>query len=200
MGDNVCWKAFQSVVSLVLGLLFATPLSAQSMGNLDPANSAPPKVVDARGNFVGWPRASTYIFIWSNGSNSGTSASYSNLFNGVERNINGVWVLIPTGPGGFAVNLPGFSTVYYKSSNCSGIGYMDANSLPPIGFVFTKPPSITQPTLAYPGTPVELITPASQLPFGGTCHSGFNIGAILAGPVQSIPVSSFGLVPPFTVK
>src|SRR2546429_9512105 len=104
MANRIRCGVFHSVVGL--GLLFATPLFAQNAAAPAAATSTPPKVVDANGKFVGWPRTSVF----------------SDPFvapqpgNGVERNVNGVWIVIPANVSGFASFI---FTFLFTSPDCS---------------------------------------------------------------------------------
>src|ERR1700730_17752101 len=134
MANRIRCGVFHGVVGL--GLLFATPLFAQA---------APPKVVDANGNFVGWPRTS--VFSPTVPIPGGPEITV----NGVERHVNGVWLVIQANRGGFAVANTAFSFLF-TSSDCSGNKYLDASKLPPSSWVVTNPPSNTELTLLFPGT------------------------------------------------
>lgn len=166
---------FHGIVGL--GLLFATPLFAQT---------APPKVVDASGNFVGWPRTIVQGFT-------------NFTVNGVERKVKGVWVVIQASPGGFGLtgDRP-FAYFLFTSSDCSGNAYSDASVLPPAGSV---DPSSSKLTLFFPGSAVQLLTIRSFRQSSGdqTCNP-FGPQPLFAGPVQSFDLNNLGLVPPFTVK
>jgi hypothetical protein len=169
-----------------LGLLFATPLFAQTAAAPQASTfaaiqreiewrAAPPKIVeDANGKFVGWLLGQSFV----------------------ERKVNGVWVGIPVDIGFSANPLQTSVQFFFKSSDCSGPKYLDARGLPPLGYVVTNPPSDTTPTLLFPGTPGLLSIGSRQ--FNNICTTG--ILQLWVGLVQSFNLNSLGLVPPFTVK
>jgi len=178
MANRIRYGVFHSVIGL--GLLFTTPLFAQNP-------PSPPKVVDANGNFVGWPRT---VF-----------PSFTNFLTiGVERKINGVWVVIQAGPGGFGLTADRpFAYFLFTSADCSGNKYFDASVLPPAGSV---DPSSNKLTLFFPGTPVRLLTIQSFRQSSGdqTCNPTNGPRPLYVGPAQSFNLNNLGLVPPFIVK
>ncbi len=199
MANRIRSGVFHSAVGL--GLLIAPPLFAQTAAAPQEAAiaalqreiewlaalPAPPKVVDANGKFVGWPRTSVFSdpFV---GEQTG---------NGVERNVNGVWIVIPANVSGFASFI---FTFLFTSSDCSGATYLGASTLPPDGWVATNPPANTTLTLFFPGAPVRLLNINSYHVPGATCSTLGAPAQFQVGPAQSVNLNSLGLVPPFTVK
>jgi len=120
MANRIRSGVFHSVVGF--GLLFATPLFAQNPTAPAAAAPTPPRVVDGNGKFVGWPR-------------SISTADFTNGLNGVERNVNGVWVVIKADPGGFSIADVNSYFFLFTTSDCSGSKYMDASVLPPAGWL-----------------------------------------------------------------
>jgi hypothetical protein len=172
-----------------LGLLFATPLFAQAPSLLQTLTGTPPsRVVDSNGKLVGHLLG------------QGT----------VQREINGVWVVLNVAAEGFGQTQPNNIFYFSTSSTCSPPFYMAADQLPVTGVVtpFTPGFSTTsQVTIYFPGKPVttQAVLPmASTIMFqngAATCNTSGQFGSgNLFAPVQSVSVSSLGLVPPFTLK
>ena len=117
----------------------------------------------------------------------------NNQLVGVERSVNGVWVAIQTDPGGFFVTDDPGIVFLFTSLDCSGTPYMDASTLPPIGFV-TKPAR-----MVFPGVPVQLLTILALRPRNDPNCNPFGAPRWV-GPAQSFGLNNLGLLPPFTVK
>jgi hypothetical protein len=116
----------------------------------------------------------------------------------IVRQISGVWVAIQVlAVVGFEVKDPGSIAYYFQSADCSGPSYLLVGTLPAQGLVMTVPPA-TQPSIYFPGTPLSLVTFNSVLQSSGC--STIPSEPIYAGLTQSVPVSSLGLTPPFSVK
>jgi hypothetical protein len=175
MGNRIRCGAFDVIVGL--GLLFATPLFAQSAapaGGQGPPGT-PPKVVDAKGNFVGYLLGQDIV----------------------ERNVNGVWVAMGAhAPIGFDITDPTRIFFFFQSGDCSGTKYISVFDLPVPGIVTTLPPSITENTLFFPGRPVQQLVIGSERRFDSngvaSCVPvGPNPpGGLFVGPVQTVSVAS----------
>jgi hypothetical protein len=173
--------------------LFASPLFAQSATVETNANGAaePPLfqgiVVDANGKTVGRLGA-----IGHEG------------YNTVIRQIGGIWVELPLDVvSGFATK--GFN-YWYQSSDCSGQAYIMVNSSagggimasPAQGAVAVVSPG-TEPSIYFAGTP-SLLTIKSYRSAGSSFCSPYGNFPQYFGLPRSVPLSSLGLVPPFSVK
>ena len=128
-------------------------------------------------------------------------------FNSAVRQINGTWVLVPfDAVAGFVPVDPGNVVYWFQSFDCTGQGYFRLNrnqgpaALPALGTVATISPS-TQPSIYFAGLPAGLLDIGSYRPTGGMCSSFRpDPEPFYVGPAQSVPVSSLGLTPPFSVK
>jgi hypothetical protein len=109
------------------------------------------------------------------------------------------WLSLPAVPDGF------FSTFtprfVYTGPDCSGTEYMEGPVHNPL--FFHVDPTLSGDALYYSTQPVEDVTMASmRLGAGGTCTnispSPFGIEPVWSvGTLHSIPISEFGLTPPF---
>ena len=115
----------------------------------------------------------------------------------VARQISGVWVALPALVDGLEATDPNGIGYFFRSADCAGPRYMQVTNLPVQSAVATIPPA-TQPSVFFPGTPVSFLSIASQM-YGTTCEP-VPVRTVYVGPVQSVPVSTLGLTPPFTVK
>ncbi len=176
-----------------LSVLFASPLFAQNASvETNPNAATPPPLfqgimVDAKGNPVGRLGA-----IGHEG------------YNTVIRQISGIWVELQVDL------LAGFATkafnYWYQSSDCTGQAYLMVNSnaggnilaLPAQGAVGLVSPS-TEPSIYFAGTP-SLLTVKSYRSSGSSFCSPYGNFPQYFGLPQSIPVSSLGLTPPFSIK
>jgi hypothetical protein len=150
-------------------------------------------IVDATGKIVG----NLYI-------NAFPKNFYGDGLHAVLRQIGGIWVELPV------LDLTsGFTTFdslsyYYQSMDCTGQAYIYVNreymqaSAPAIATITTIPPA-TAPSIYYAGTPV-MMTFNSSRAAGTTECSVSTVQYAYMGPVQSYPVSSLGLTPPFSLK
>jgi hypothetical protein len=188
---NIRCGVFHALVAL--GGLFATPLFAQNAiveSNAN-ASAAPPLfqgiMLDAKGTIVGRLAA-----IGHEG------------YNTVVRQISGVWVELQVDVvAGFVTK--GFN-YWYQSSDCSGQAYLMVNSnvaggilaLPAQGVVALVSPA-TEPSIYFAGTP-SLLTMKSYHSSSSLFCSPYGNFAQYFGLPQSVPVSSLGLTPPFSVK
>jgi hypothetical protein len=151
------------------------------------------------------------------------TVTYPNGYDIIVRQISGTWVqLLVDVEVGFvqiqnaAAPFLGDFTYYFQSVDCTGQAYLVPNllaldysraaSLPALGIVATIPPS-TQPSIYFAGLPVSRLNSGSWRNAGaqgpGTsntiCNSNTFI-SIYVGPAQSVPLSSLGLTPPFSIK
>jgi hypothetical protein len=199
-------RAVVCFASIFLGLASA---SAQVQGTVAPGqvqgtSVAPPLfqgiMVDAKGKTVGR--------IYEAGPMAG--------FNGVIRQIAGIWVALPVADytSGF-MSIPAGPqfTLYYQSNDCTGPAFMYVNPAgvtePAFAIVTTIPPA-TAPAIYFAGTPSMVVNINSSNYYGSNSPSCNNLDQIgLGGPgsitaymgaIQSVPVSSLGLTPPFRVK
>ena len=184
-------RVFHALVAL--GGVFATPLFAQNAIVETNANSAATTplfqgiMVDANGKIVGRLGA-----IGHEGHNT------------VIRQIGGMWVELQVDVvAGFVTK--GFN-YWYQSSDCSGQAYLMVNSsvaggilaLPAQGAVALVSPA-TEPSIYFAGTP-SLLTIKSYHSSSSSFCSPYGNFAQYFGLPQSVPVSSLGLTPPFSVK
>jgi hypothetical protein len=186
-------RAVASVVSILLGLSVA----AAQQPAFSPAAQPPVfqgLIVDAKGKTVG-----RYYPVGSGGGPS------------VVRQISGVWVALTVDLTGFQIWTPkGLNFIYfYQSVDCTGQAYFPVANIdsppqmPAWGIVAAVPPA-TASSIYFAGTPANVLTVKSNQAIGpgyqdvGVCKPYSS--AIYAGPVQSVPVSSLGLTPPFSVK
>jgi hypothetical protein len=122
----------------------------------------------------------------------------------VLRQIAGVWVELAVSDPTSGFDSSPTLTWFYQSSDCTGQAYMYVNpntsSSPALASVFTIPPA-TAPSIYYAGTPVLGLITKSQR---GAAYTECNVGSgnpyVYMGPVQSYPLSSLGLTPPFSIK
>jgi hypothetical protein len=184
------FNAFHALV--VIGGLFVTPLFAQNTVAEANANAAAPPlfqgiVVDADGKTVGRLGA-----IGHEG------------YNTVIRQIGEIWVELQLDiVSGF---VPKGFNYWYQSSDCSGQAYLMVNSsaggsvlaLPAQGAVALVPPA-TEPSVYFAGTP-SLLTIKSYRPATSSFCSTYGNFPQYFGLPQSVPLSSFGIAPPFSVK
>jgi hypothetical protein len=182
-------RAVVSVASTFLGLSAAAAQQPET-----PYVAAPPVfqslMVDAQGKTVG------RLFLDYNSGNDT-----------VVRQIRGTWVevLVDTVVG-FPISDPSNLGCYFQSIDCTGQAYLLVNArtgtpatLPALGIVTTIPPS-TQPSIYFAGPPVGIVTIASRHNVGDICRTFGGASPLYVGPAQSVPVSSLGLTPPFSIK
>jgi hypothetical protein len=176
-------RAVVSVVSIFLGLSAAVAQQQATTANAPPAAQPPLYqgiLVDAKGKNVGRLLG----------------------VNVVVREVSGIPVAINVASSGF---VPDFDTpqgpaiVFFQSADCTGNGFLEATDVPIRGFVVTNPPTITQPSLVYPGKPATMSIASSRYANdSGHCYPGPYTS--IFGPMQTVAVATFGLVPPFTSK
>jgi hypothetical protein len=122
----------------------------------------------------------------------------------IARKFNNIWIIYTVTANGFA---PADSTDFsfiHTSTNCSGSRYMLAEKLPANGLVdVTDAPT----TLYMPAPPIQLFKIGSIESFASNdsiAHPGRYCTALLnphyVGRVATVPLSTLGLVPPFSVK
>jgi hypothetical protein len=150
------------------------------------------------------------------------TVTYPNGYDIIVRQIGGTWVqlLVDVEVGFIQIQNanPPFLTdfaYYFQSVDCTGQAYLLPNrlataygaaSLPALGTVATIPPS-TQPSIYFAGLPVSRLNIGSWRNAGAVggdtsntiCNSNTFISDYV-GPAQSVPVSSLGLTPPFSIK
>jgi hypothetical protein len=154
----------------------SSPLSWNVAGPAGPPGQGSLSVVDVNGKTVGVllePNAAT-----------------------VGRQIGGVWVAITFNWQGFG---PDQSVIfYYQSQDCTGPRYMDAASVPVRGIFSTDQ---SPPSIYFPGAPVSQVT-VNSTNGGPNTNCGRFPGpqTFPLGLAQSVPISSLGLTPPFSVK
>jgi hypothetical protein len=140
-------------------------------------------MIDAKGNTVGR-----------------LSASNGNDY--IIRQINGTWVEIPVDPSAGFVPSVGI-LYYYQTTDCLGQPYLLVSSnqqnlsLPAQGLPAIVPP-FTEPMIYFAGTPTQLTIQSRGTVPGPDCNTGG--GLFWVGIPQSVPISSFGLTLPFSVK
>jgi hypothetical protein len=177
---------------VVIGGLFGTPLFAQNTVAEANANAAAPPlfqgiVVDANEKTVGRLGA-----IGHEG------------YNTVIRQIDGIWVELQLDMvSGF---VPKGFNYWYQSSDCSGQAYLMVNSsagggilaLPTQGALAVVPPA-TEPAIYFAGTPSLLTIKSYRSATSSFCSTYGNFPQYFGLP-QSVPLSSFGIAPPFSIK
>jgi hypothetical protein len=187
--------------ALMLGLL--APVSTMAASASASKTTAPPgtQIVDSKGtvigNFIGYSDNSTVAPQNANGSDASV----------VSRQISGgPWVafevVTPTGSGG---NGWGLNTIaqnqldlFYTSTNCTGTPYMQAQSIPVIGYPVTASGGISaSATIYYAAPPYQLVPMGSftQGSQGGACNS--TAQQVYAGLAATANVS---FVPPFSLQ
>jgi hypothetical protein len=199
------FRALVCLASIFLGLASA---SAQVQGTVAPgqvqgtSTVAPPLfqgiMVDAKGKTVG--RLASFPIL-------GASRPYP-YAPYVVRQINGIWVTLRVDlETGLALDN---SVAYlYQSADCTGQAYLSLSLLytdsptpiaPEIGTTAIVPPE-TIPSIYFADKPVSVLNIKSAIGgiFGTSCQ-GFGGFIAAVGLPQSVPVSSLGLTPPFTVK
>jgi hypothetical protein len=202
--NRVAW----SIVSIFLGL---TTAFAQVQGTVAPGQVqgtttvASPLfqgiVVDAKGKTVG-----RLVFEPLTG------------LEFVVRQINGIWVILRVIlETGFA--LDNFVTYFYQSADCTGQAYLSLGGgqstisplggglyynawsatpiAPEIGTIAIVPPE-TVPSIYFAGKPASVLNINSYTVGTPFCQAG--VANIAVGLPQSVPMSSLGLTPPFSVK
>lgn len=120
------------------------------------------------------------------------------------RQVNGTWVTLPVNQSGFKAQSFGstaYSSLFFTTSDCSGQAYLPNQDLP------AKPGHIDTGILYFATTPPQEIMVGSQRDsvshtcVPGVVLPGFPPPRILASPVdQVVDLSTFGLVPPFSVQ
>jgi hypothetical protein len=185
------FSAFHALV--VIGGLCATPLFAQNPVAETNAGSAaaPPLfqgiVVDANGKTVGRLGA-----IGHEG------------YNTVIRQINGIWIELQLDMvSGF---VPKGFNYWYQSSDCSGQPFLMVNSsaggsalaLPAQGALAVVSPA-AEPAIYFAGTPSLLTIKSYRSASSSFCSAYGNFPQYFGLP-QSVPLSSFGIAPPFSIK
>jgi hypothetical protein len=169
-------------IASILGLLMTAALAQQPALTGAPATAQPPlyqgTMIDAKGK------------------NVGRLLEVSR----VVREVSGIPVGINAMSSGFQIYPPTDIQVFFQSADCTGTGFLDAANVPVLGFVTTNPPTIPQPSLVYPGKPVAVMTMASIRTLGNPCQTLDTPYTYTFGPMQTVDVATFGLVPPFTSK
>jgi hypothetical protein len=102
---------------------------------------------------------------------------------------------------------PNAVTYFYQTVDCTGQAYFAATDSTAaitglvIGVVSQVPP-VTSPLIYFAGSPVSVLPLYSQRsPPNGNCSPFIQPPVSIAvGPVQSVPVSSLGLTPPFSIQ
>jgi len=110
---------------------------------------------------------------------------------GVARfQLNGEWIAVLVGPGGFAVTADAALTRFYTTSDCTGQEYLEAASLPVTGAVELPngPAAAFSPTgtLFYPAAPQPLTI--QSIKNSGKC-SGVQPKTEWVGATTTAPVS-----------
>jgi hypothetical protein len=178
---------------VVIGGLFATPLFAQNT------------VVETNANAAAAPPLFQGIVVDANGKTVGRLGAIGHEgYNTVIRQIGGIWVELQLDMmSGF---VPKGFNYWYQSPDCSGQAYLMVNSsagggvlaLPAQGAVALVSPA-TEPSIYFAGTP-SLLTIKSYRPATSSFCSTYGNFPQYFGLPQSVPLSSFGIAPPFSVK
>jgi hypothetical protein len=184
-------SVFRALV--VIGGLFATPLFAQNT------------VAEANANAAAAPPLFQGIVVDANGKTVGRLGAIGHEgYNTVIRQIEGIWVELQLDMvSGF---VPKGFNYWYQSSDCSGQAYLMVNSsaggsvlaLPAQGAVALVSPA-TEPSVYFAGTP-SLLTIKSYRPATSSFCSTYGNFPQYFGLPQSVPLSSFAIAPPFSIK
>jgi hypothetical protein len=163
-------------------------------------------LVDANGKTVG----QIYLNLFGNPQldNNGLGQSDDGGFNVVLLQISGMWVALPVADptSGFFSILARDFWVFYQSTDCTGQPLLFVNSNksgwptgPVLGNVVTIPPA-TAPSIYFAGTPTSTVTIGSARAGGSSCGSRQDTPVGYVGPMQSIPLSNLGFMPPFSIR